>query len=65
MGARNPVAVLAIKTVTTFYRRLFFVVRALDKPIPHLHSQLPIEMRLLTPRISMPTSHFGPTSRRN
>ncbi|MCX7887542.1 MAG: hypothetical protein N3B01_09870 [Verrucomicrobiae bacterium] len=48
MSARNPAAVLAMKAVTTFYRRLFFVVRAFDRPIPKLHSQLPIEMRLLS-----------------
>ncbi len=50
MSQPDPVATLAMRAITTFYRRLFFVVRALDKPIPELHSQLPIEMKLLTER---------------
>ena len=35
------------KIVTTFYRRLYFVTRNLDKPVPLLRSRLLVENRLL------------------
>ena len=46
----DPTEALAGKVLTTFYRRLLFLTRSLDKPIPDLRSQFPVEMRLLTTR---------------
>lgn len=48
MSRQSLAGVALMKTVTTFYRRLFFVTRQLDTPVPILQSQLEIEMRLMT-----------------
>jgi hypothetical protein len=51
---------LAMKVLTTFYRRMFLMVRPLDTPIPDIHPRVPVVIKRLTDQDLFAYSSFRP-----
>jgi ribosomal protein S18 acetylase RimI-like enzyme len=57
---QGVIRLLVMKILTTFYRRMFLMVRPLNTTIPYMHPRLPVTIQRLTEKDLSAYSRFRP-----